>query len=113
MFKLNRLWNLHVCDECFAMREIPPEKRDFNSRLTDNQKLSALFDKSAKYILIDAYGLNCFHETDEGLYFEIGYTNRSYMLSWLLSFGDKVKILEPPDLADEIQAIAKKILAHY
>ena len=28
MFKLNRLWNISVCDERFAMREIPQEKLD-------------------------------------------------------------------------------------
>ena len=113
MFKLNRLWNLSAIDERFTMRDIPPEKRDWNSRLTDNNKLAALFDKSAKYLLIEAYGLDCCHETDDGLYFEIGYTNQNYMISWLLSFGDKVKVLEPPEIAAEIQAIAKNILSRY
>ena len=113
MFKLNRLWNLSPCDEQFALRDIPPEKRDFNSSLTDDKKLVALFDKSAKYLLIEAYGLDCYYETTEGLYFEIGYTNQSYMVSWLLGFGDKVKVLEPIDIASEIKVIAKNMLALY
>jgi len=113
MFKLNRLWNLTQCAEHFAMRDIPPEKRNFNSHFSDDIKLVALFDKSAKYQLIEAYGLDGFHEDDEGLHFEFGYTNRSYMISWLLSFGDKVKVLEPPDVAAEIQATAKNILSRY
>ena len=113
MFKLNRLWNLTSCDEQFTMRDIPPEKRDFNSHLTDDIKLVAIFDKSAKYQLIEAFGLDSFHEDDEGLHFEFGYSNRSYMLGWLLSFGDKVKVLEPPDIADEIQTTAKNILSRY
>ena len=113
MFKLNRLWNLLPCDEQFAVREIPPQKRDFSSQLTDDHKLVALFDKSAKYLLIEAYGLDCFHETAEGLHFEVGFTNRNYMISWLLSFGDKIKVLEPQDIADEIQTIARNILVRY
>jgi len=113
MFKLNRLWGLSVTDEKFIMREIPPEKRDLGNHFTDDIKLVALFDKSTKYQLIETYGLDCFHETDEGLYFEFGYTNRSYTIDWLLSFGDKVKVLEPPDLANEIHAIAKNISAQY
>ncbi|MCL2386215.1 MAG: YafY family transcriptional regulator [Defluviitaleaceae bacterium] len=113
MFKLNRLWNLRQTDEPFTMRDIPPEKRDFNSHLTDDIKLVALFDKSAKYQLIEAFGLDSFHEDDEGLHFEFGYSNRNYMMGWLLSFGDKVKVLQPPDIADEIQAIAKNILSRY
>ena len=113
MFKLNRLWNLSASEKRFNMREIPPEKRDFNSNLTDDKKLVAVFDKSAKYLLIEAYGLDCYHETAEGLHFEIGYTNQGYMIAWLLSFGDKVKVLEPTEITSELQAIAKNILSHY
>jgi len=113
MFKLNRLCNLSSCDEQFALRDVPPEKRDFNRHLADDLKIVALFDKSTKYQLIEAYGQNSYYETAEGLYFEIGYTNRNHMISWLLSFGAKVKILEPSDIVDEIQEIAKNILANY
>ncbi|MCL2376325.1 MAG: YafY family transcriptional regulator [Defluviitaleaceae bacterium] len=113
MFKLTRLWNLSLRDEAYALRDIPPEKRNFNSHLTDDTKLIALFDKSVRYQLIDAYGLDCYNEADEGLYLTIGFTNRSYMIGWLLSFGDKVKVLEPADIANNIQAIAKNILSLY
>jgi len=113
LFKLLRLWNLSVCDEHFALREIPLEKRDFNSHFSEAHKLVALFDKSVKHLLIEAYGLDCCHETADGLYFEIGCDNRGYMVSWLLGFGDKVKVLEPSDIATEIQEIAKNILSRY
>lgn len=113
MFKLNRLWNLTVGNEQFLVRGIPPEKCDWDGRLTDDKKLTALFDKTAKHLLIEAYGMDCFHETEEGLYFEAGYTNRNHMLAWLLGFGDKVKVLWPTDIAGEIKEIAKNILALY
>ena len=113
MFKLNRLCNLRKCDDKFASRDIPSEKRDFYSHLHDNKKLIAIFDKSAKFLIIETYGMDCYFETTEGLHFEIGFTNRSYMISWLLSFGDKVKVIEPPDIAADIQNIAKKILSIY
>jgi len=113
MFKLARLWNLSSCDEPFTLRDIPPEKRDFNSHLTDDFKLVAMFDASAKYQLIEAYGLDSYYETEQGLWLEVGFTNRSYMISWLLSFGDKVKVLEPVDIADDIKMAAKKILSFY
>ena len=113
LFKLNRLLNLSVTDEPFSMRDIPPEKRNWNSQLEDNTRLVALFDKSAKYLLIEAYGVDSFYETDEGLYFEIGFTNQNFMVSWLLSFGDKVKVLEPKSIVTEIKTIAKNIFTHY
>jgi len=113
MFKLTRLWGLTISDEIFTLRDIPPEKRDFNNHLTDDVKLVALFDKSVKYQLVEAYGPHCYCETDEGLYFETGFTNRDFMISLLLGFGDKVKVLQPSDIAVEIQATAKNILSRY
>jgi len=113
MSKLNRLCNLTQSHESFALRDIPPENRNFYRHFSDDIKLVALFDKSVKYQLVEAYGLDSFYENDEGLHFEFGYTNRAYMLSWLLSFGDKVKVLEPLDVANEIQATAKNILSRY
>jgi len=117
LFKLNRLWNLSVCDEVFSTREIPRERRDWSGQFANDRKkdakMLALFDKSAKYLLIETYGLDCYRETNEGLYFEINYSNRSYMVGWLLSFGDKVKVLEPNVIAAEIQAVARNILSLY
>ena len=117
MFKLTRLWGLEVSDEVFAMREIPEERQEFgssySSHFTDEIQLVALFDKSVKYLLIDAYGLDGYEETDDGLWFEFGFTNRGYLLSWLLSFGGKVKVLEPADIAEELKAEAENILLRH
>jgi len=73
----------------------------------------AVFDKSVKYQLIDAYGLDSFEETDEGLWFEFGYTNRGYLIGWLLGLGGKVKVLEPQDIVDELKEEARKIFENY
>lgn len=114
MFKLARLWGLKECDESYIQREIPPESRNFNNYFTDENKLVALFDASVKYQLIEEYGLDCFTETSEGrLRLEILYTNRNYIISWLLSFGDKAKVIEPADLGEEIMAIAEEMIHNY
>ena len=113
MFKLNRLWNLTKCKERFILRDLPPEKYHLGSYFEDDTKLVAMFDKSVKFLLIEAYGLDSYYETEEGLYFENGFTNRKNIIGWLLGFGDKVKVLEPQDIADEIQDIAKNILKLY
>jgi len=76
-------------------------------------KLTALFDTSAKYQLIETYGLDCFIETDKGLLFELCFTNREFLIGWLLNFGDKVKVLEPGDIAEEIKTTAENILSRY
>ena len=113
MFKLLRLWNLLLCGESFTPREIPPERRDFNAQFTDDIKLVAVFDPSERYKLIESYGLNCYTETDVGLRMEIAFANHDFLIGWLLSFGGNVKVLEPKEIADDIKAVAEKILSQY
>lgn len=114
MFKLTRLWNLELCEERYVSREIPSERKSFNSYFIDDKKFVGLFHPSAKYQLIEAYGLNCFTETEEGkLRFEITYTNEDYIISWILAFGSKVKVIEPPDIAKKIKEIAENIVLNY
>ena len=115
MFKLLRLWNLRFCDEPFTPREIPLERQDFGAWFAGDKehKLVALFDPSVKYQLIETYGLDCYKETAEGLRFEIGFTKRDYILSWLLGFGGKVKVLEPEFIAEDLKIAAQNILFRY
>ncbi|MDR3119840.1 MAG: YafY family transcriptional regulator [Clostridiales bacterium] len=113
MFKLLRLSNLSLCAESFTPQKIPPERRDFNARFSDDIRLVAVFDLSERYKLVESYGPSCCTETEEGLRMEFGFTNRGFLIDWLLSFGGKVKVLEPKDIADEIQAAAKNILSRY
>ena len=113
MFKLMRLWNVTLCDETYILRKIPPERKGFETQFTDDIRLTALFAPSERYKLVESYGLNCYTETENGLLFEFGFENRSFLLNWLLSFGDKVKVIEPGDIIKEIQSIAENILSRY
>lgn len=114
LFKLGRLWDLQLCEEAYKQREIPGERRDFNAHLPDDKKLVILFEPSAKYQIIEAYGLNCYTETEDGrLRLEMGYTNREYTISWLLGFGGKAKVIEPVDMAYELKSIAENIIQNY
>lgn len=114
LFKLMRLWDLTLCRESFLPREIPPEKKNFNENLSDDKKLVALFDPSVRYQLIETYGPKCYTETKEGLLLlETGYTNREYTISWILSFGDKARVLEPADMAVSIRQIAENLMNQY
>ncbi|MDR0294124.1 MAG: YafY family transcriptional regulator [Oscillospiraceae bacterium] len=113
LFKLQRLWNLALCADRYSPREIPSEKRDFNARFSDDTKLVALFTPSERYKLVESYGLNCYTETADGLRIEIGFTNKDYIISWLLGFGGKVRVLEPEEIAQGVRAAAQNILSGY
>ena len=111
LFKLMRLWDLSLTDKTFTPREVPTP--DFNAQFTDEKRLVAVFHPSGRYRLIETYGLGCCQETPAGLRAEIWFTNDDYMLSWLLAFGDKVKVQEPQHIADGIKTTAKNILNRY
>lgn len=114
LFKLTRLWRLSLLEETYSPREIPSEALDFDARLPDDKRLVALFDPSARYQLIDMYGLDCFTETEAGfLRFEVGYTNRAYMIAWILGFGEKARVVEPENMREEIVRTLKAMRGVY
>jgi len=76
-------------------------------------KARAVFEPSEKYRLIENYGPDSFTETPDGLRFEFGFTGMDYLVSWLLGFGDRVKVLEPANVAENIRDTAKKIFSKY
>ncbi len=44
------------------------------------------------------------------LLFQRSFSNPEYLLQWLLSFGDRVRVIEPPELKANIQEHAKNML---
>lgn len=114
MYKLNRLWDLHITETEFIPREIPEQSRNFDSHITDHYMITAIFDKSEKYRLIEEYGIGCCTETEGGhLLFQRGFTNIDVMISWLLGFGDKVEVIEPLEIREKIKGIAENIINKY
>ncbi len=114
LFKLNRLWKQRILEESFEPRAIPAEELELDDYFSDSQKVTILFDKSAEYLLIDQYGLNCYEVTADGkLKFSVGYTNMDYMIGWILSFGDKARVIAPDEMVTAVKEKAKNILWQY
>lgn len=112
LFKLNRLSDLKLLNEHFGKREIPAKLLEFNDYFDDkNYSLKAVFKPSEKYRLIDEYGTDSFSETSDGqIYFERDFVSYKNMREWVFSFGDKVTVLAPEKLRDDIVINAKNIL---
>lgn len=114
LFKLNRIWELTDTSEKFELRCIPEERKDLDNYFSNEIKVSILFDESVKYRLIDEYGLDCYKVTEDGRFlFQSGFTNREFLIGWILGFGDKAEVVEPEELAREIKATAAGILLKY
>ncbi|MBO5347745.1 MAG: YafY family transcriptional regulator [Lachnospiraceae bacterium] len=115
LFKLNRLWNQFLEEECFAPRQIPVEELDFDEYFyAGDIHLKAVFTGSEKYRLIDCYGPDCFIPIEEEkVMFERDFADYEHMREWVLSFGDKVRVLEPVELAEDCKRQAENILKMY
>lgn len=104
MYKLRRLWDLKVTEESFVVRDIPEEKKQFGSHMTDSYVITAVYEFSVKYRLVEEYGPNSFTEQEDGsLYTEWGFAGPDEAVEWFLGFGNKVKVLAPPEMVERMK----------
>lgn len=115
MYKMNRLWDLRLTHEGFESKKITESiVKKMNDIFQCHYMLKASFDKSVEYMLVENYGHESYSKRDDGmLYFEMDFTNFEFMLSWVLSFGDKVIVHEPVCLVERIKEIAAFNQKHY
>jgi predicted DNA-binding transcriptional regulator YafY len=112
-FKLGRLWNYRITETAFDFRPLPPTHGEAAEIFPEPYNVKILFDKSVRFRLIETYGLSCYEERDDGLFFSLDYANRDFIFSWILSFGEKAKVLEPQETVSEFAETAKKMFELY
>lgn len=96
MYKLTRLWDLQITDEAFEPRAIPQDTLRFDGAVEDNILVSALYNASEKFRLVDEYGPYSFTVTEDGrLRAKFGFRSEESALQWFLGFGGNVEILAP------------------
>ena len=114
LFKLNRMENLHLTGEHFPGRKAPvPNLR--NERIFPGGiRVKALFQPECKWRLIEDFGMEYFDEQKDGaLLFHADYTDKENLISWLLTFGDKVRLLEPEVIRHELRSIIFRMQKKY
>lgn len=114
LYKLRRLWDLTITDETYIPKEIPEEKLRFGSHITDDYFVTAIYDASAKYRLVEEYGHESFTQSEDGgLLTRWGFAGPEEAMRWFLSFGDKVRVLDPPEMVERMRAMAVAIRNFY
>lgn len=114
LFKLNRLWNLKLTAQSFELMDIPQEKMAFNTYFTDTIHAVIHFNKNVKYRVIEEYGIDsCTPLNDHLLRFEFDFTNKEYLLEWVLSFHDQAELIEPAEYRQELKARALSLYNKY
>lgn len=114
LFKLNRMEGLIKTKNGFTPGRAPEPDLKTEKIFPGEIKVKAVFAKDVKWRLVEEFGINCFTERQDGtLLFTADYTDRERLLGWLLTFGDKVKVLEPLEVREKLLKIAQNIINGY
>lgn len=113
MFKLNRMDHLVHSGEPAEERAVPMPEFETTQFFPANVRLKALFDPSMKWHLIENCGASSFQIQEDGtLLFEVEMDEEG-LISWLLSCGDKVTVLEPQSIREKLRKITSEIESKY
>ncbi|KSV59588.1 hypothetical protein ASU35_00935 [Acetivibrio ethanolgignens] len=114
MFKLNRMDKVVLSDVEFPKRSVPLPDLSSERIFPGNVRVKALFEAECKWRLVEEFGIESFEEQPDGrLLFHTDYTDRESLLSWILTFQDKVVLLEPEGLRDELLIVLDKMKERY
>lgn len=104
LFKLNRMDNLHISEQVFVKKRAPMPDLSNERIFPGGIKVKALFDPECKWRLVEEFGSGSFKEQGDGrLLFQADYTNKENLITWLMSFCDKVELLEPEEIREELR----------
>lgn len=114
MFKLNRMEQLKKTVECFVPRQVPAPDLSNERIFPADIRVKALFEPEAKWRLVEEFGPRCFQEQQDGrLLFSMDYTDEDSLTGWLLTFGERVEVLEPDAVREKILETAERITCVY
>ena len=114
LFKLNRMDGLSDTRETFLCREVPMPDLSNEKIFPGGIAVKALFTPDVKWRLVEEFGSECFTEMDDGrLLFSADYTDMENLVTWILTFGGKAEVLEPPEVRRAIRKAAEETLKNY
>ena len=104
LFKLKRMDEVIISEKEFSRRQVPMPDLSDEKIFPGGIKVKALFEKDCKWRLVEEFGPECFSVQQNGkLLFHADYTDKENLITWLLSFRDKVELLEPEEIREEIK----------
>jgi predicted DNA-binding transcriptional regulator YafY len=114
LFKLNRMDKLRETGEAFACRNAPVPELSSELAFPRNIILKALFDPDMKWRLVEEFGPDCYEVQKDGrLLLNRDYSDMENLTMWMLTFGDKVEVLDPPELRDKLKNMAESMIKIY
>ena len=112
-FKINRIVNLQMKEEQFDSSKytVPQFESD---EIFSYINLVLKFDASVLYRVLDEFDYEKITENDDGtITVNVNLPHDNWIYSFLLSFGNKVEVLEPASVKSELVAMANSIIDSY
>ena len=107
LFKLNRMDKVAMSKDTFECRNVPVPEISAGPIKPSDIILKALFEPDMKWRLVEEFGPECYEVAEDGrLLLVENYYDFENMVMWLLTFGDKVEVLEPPEAREKLSEIA-------
>ncbi len=114
LFKLNRMDQVKMSEQQFLKRQVPVPDLSDARVFPGGIKVRALFEQDCKWRLVEEFGAESFRVQQDGrLLFQADYTNKDNLITWLLSFREKVELLEPEDIREEIKVSIERMKKRY
>lgn len=106
IFKLNRILELEVLDEQFSPHP-PPPKADFSQY--ENRKIVLRFPEELAYRVYDEFNPESVRWEDGTLTVTVWMPVNEWMITYLLTFGTQLEIIEPSELRSKLAELGKAI----
>ena len=116
LFKLRRMSELKVLDTEFEPRPFTIEEMQWDESFAGDSfsQIVVKFDPAMKYVIDDIFGVeNYDYEDDGSLTVNFFMPSGAWLHGFLLGFGDKAEVLEPPELRKKIAGMAESISEVY
>ena len=114
LFKLNRMDQVAETEKEFICRNAPLPDLSNEKIFPGGIRVKAVFDPDVKWRLIEEFGPDCYTETEDGrLLFNADYTDMENLIAWILTFGDKARVLEPAEVREKLVKTVEDISEKY
>ena len=114
LFKLNRMDQVKETIKDFSCRNAPVPNLSSELKYPRNIVLKAIFTPDMKWRLVEEFGPGCYEELEDGRLLLIrNYADMDNLTMWMLTFGDKVEVIEPQDLRERLKTMAESMIKMY
>lgn len=113
LFKLNRMTDLQM-GEPFERRRAPLPDLSPERIFPRPCRMKARIDPAYKWRLVEEFGPDSFTEQADGsLLFSYEFMDKTSIVSWIVSFGERAELLEPAELRKDVVEFARGIQKRY